>query len=301
MNDSRTRPAGVAVIAFIFLALAILALGIAARYVLLPGGTQALILLFTRLQWPVTLINLLAIPALLSAGFATLIFRGLWQGRMWGWAAAVFFSFLGMLGTLAVLAFFLAFSYHSPQTVGLTTLLFFLSALIFIYLLKTPPLPPPSPVMRPAAPAAQPPQAIAAAAVQVEPIPPSGRVPYATLHHAPTVALDPTPAPRPPKSPLACLFVLEGPEKGQRFDLYQTSVLIGRHPLQADIHLTDPTVSAEHARLFWDAETCWIEDLASTNGVYVRQHRVQKAPLQEGDIIQLGDTRLIFSRTCDPS
>ncbi len=299
MNDSRTRPAGVAVIAFIFLTLAILALGIAARYVLLPGGSQALILLFTRLQWPVTLINLLAIPALLAAGFATLIFRGLWQGRMWGWAAAVFFSFLGMLGTLALLAFFLAFSYRTPQTLGLTILLFFLSALIFIYLLKTPPRLPASPIIRPAAPAAQPPQAIAPAASRLEPLQPLARVPYATLHHAPTVALDPAPATQPLNQPLACLFVLEGPEKGQRFDLYQTSVLIGRHPLQADIHLTDPTVSAEHARLFWDAETCWIEDLASTNGVYVQQRRIQKAPLQEGDIIQLGDTRLIFSRVCD--
>jgi hypothetical protein len=46
-------------------------------------------------------------------------------------------------------------------------------------------------------------------------------------------------------------------------------------------------VSRRHARIYWDGNY-WIEDLGSSNGVYVGNDKVQKAPFRPGDTVTCG-------------
>ena len=81
---------------------------------------------------------------------------------------------------------------------------------------------------------------------------------------------------------------------GMRFRLEPVSV-IGRHP-DCTVRLDDSFVSAEHAQLTWGEGRWWISDLGSTNGTRVYGQRVT-APtgLRYGDVIELGDVRLVLS------
>jgi pSer/pThr/pTyr-binding forkhead associated (FHA) protein len=58
--------------------------------------------------------------------------------------------------------------------------------------------------------------------------------------------------------------------------------------------LSDPLVSAHHARLEWRDGQCTLLDLGSTNGTFVNGVRVQHRHLRLGDTIRVGATSLIF-------
>ncbi len=63
-----------------------------------------------------------------------------------------------------------------------------------------------------------------------------------------------------------------------------------------DVVLASPHASRHHARVFRTAEgTCWIEDLGSTNGTWVDGQRTEKAWLQPGSLVALGDETLRVS------
>ncbi len=63
-------------------------------------------------------------------------------------------------------------------------------------------------------------------------------------------------------------------------------LLIGRSA-ECQVQTQDAMVSRRHARIFWDGGYL-IEDLGSSNGVYVGQEKVQKAPFRPGDIVTCG-------------
>ena len=63
-------------------------------------------------------------------------------------------------------------------------------------------------------------------------------------------------------------------------------VLIGRAS-ECQIQTQDAMVSRRHARIIWDGNY-WIEDLGSSNGVYVGHERVQRAPFRIGDTVTCG-------------
>jgi hypothetical protein len=63
-------------------------------------------------------------------------------------------------------------------------------------------------------------------------------------------------------------------------------LLIGR-ATECQIQTQDAMVSRRHARIYWDGNY-WIEDLGSSNGVYVGQQKVQKAPFRPGDTVTCG-------------
>src|SRR6185295_9443585 len=67
------------------------------------------------------------------------------------------------------------------------------------------------------------------------------------------------------------------------FELAFEPVTIGR-ATECEINTQDAMVSRKHARLVWDGAYCWIEDLGSSNGVYVGREKVQRAPFGPGDI-----------------
>ena len=69
---------------------------------------------------------------------------------------------------------------------------------------------------------------------------------------------------------------------------------IGRDPSNA-IHLDNLSVSRFHAKIYKQDWPFFIEDLKSTNGVYVNEKKVSwKSPLSNNDIITIGKYTLIF-------
>jgi hypothetical protein len=69
-------------------------------------------------------------------------------------------------------------------------------------------------------------------------------------------------------------------------NLGSEAILIGRAN-EAQIQTQDAMVSRRHARIVWDGGY-WIEDLGSSNGVYVGHEKVQRAPFRPGDVVTCG-------------
>ena len=55
-------------------------------------------------------------------------------------------------------------------------------------------------------------------------------------------------------------------------------------------------MSRHHAQVITTTEGSWVEDLNSTNGMFVRGKRVRRHKLQEGDVIQLGIHEISYHR-----
>jgi ABC transport system ATP-binding/permease protein len=72
--------------------------------------------------------------------------------------------------------------------------------------------------------------------------------------------------------------------------LMDSGMVIGRGH-DCDVRLDDPLVSRRHARLLASEIGTGIEDLGSSNGLYVNgRRRPGITPLHPGDVIQLGGT-----------
>ena len=70
-------------------------------------------------------------------------------------------------------------------------------------------------------------------------------------------------------------------------------VIVGRSP-DNEIYIRSKFVSRHHCQLVSDESGCVIEDLNSTNGVFVRESQVKKYRLKDGDIVSLGVHELIY-------
>ncbi len=88
------------------------------------------------------------------------------------------------------------------------------------------------------------------------------------------------------------LLVLEGSSAGQRAELDQAPILIGRGT-DAAIRLDDDYVSTRHARVAASGDQWFVEDLGSTNGTYVGAARItQPTTITLGTQIRIGKTIL---------
>jgi hypothetical protein len=73
--------------------------------------------------------------------------------------------------------------------------------------------------------------------------------------------------------------------------------VIGRHPKLADLLLSSPHISGEHARIECVNGQFQIADMRSTNGVYTNSVRVSSsgpARIEDGDVITLADLNFTF-------
>jgi pSer/pThr/pTyr-binding forkhead associated (FHA) protein len=69
---------------------------------------------------------------------------------------------------------------------------------------------------------------------------------------------------------------------------------IGRSP-DCEVFLDDVTVSRKHAVLARTGDRFEVEDLGSLNGTFLNRKRIEKkAPLEDGDELQIGKYRLTF-------
>ncbi|MBW2610203.1 MAG: FHA domain-containing protein [Deltaproteobacteria bacterium] len=83
-------------------------------------------------------------------------------------------------------------------------------------------------------------------------------------------------------------------EKKEKIKLGEEEFLIGRIP-ECDIQLMVENVSREHARIIYRNEEYQIEDLGSTNGIYVNGIKVEKCILRSNDLIEIGGVKMLFS------
>ena len=90
------------------------------------------------------------------------------------------------------------------------------------------------------------------------------------------------------------LLVLQGPDKGRRYELPDAPALVGRE--SRSLPLSDNTVSRRHCDLVPSPAGEWVvRDLGSANGTWVNGGRVlTTAPLKIGDQLRVGRTLMVF-------
>jgi general secretion pathway protein A len=70
-------------------------------------------------------------------------------------------------------------------------------------------------------------------------------------------------------------------------------IIVGRSP-DNEIYVNSKFVSRHHAQLVSDDDGCVIEDLNSTNGLFIREKQVKKYRLRDGDVVSLGVHELVY-------
>jgi len=102
---------------------------------------------------------------------------------------------------------------------------------------------------------------------------------------------------------MAILIIVEGPAKGQKFALEQHElVMIGRDD-KCTFQIIDPQISRHHLQVKRNSETNGhlAIDFTSANGVYVNGKRITaETPLANGDLVQMGNTSIVYSVEDDP-
>jgi pSer/pThr/pTyr-binding forkhead associated (FHA) protein len=100
------------------------------------------------------------------------------------------------------------------------------------------------------------------------------------------------PKPKTRKGSPTHVLVVDGANKGERADLAEAPILIGRGA-DAAIRLDDDYVSTRHARIASSGDQWFVEDLGSTNGTYIGSARItQPTTLTLGTQVRIGKTLL---------
>jgi pSer/pThr/pTyr-binding forkhead associated (FHA) protein len=86
-----------------------------------------------------------------------------------------------------------------------------------------------------------------------------------------------------------------GGRVGETFPLDDGETTIGRSP-DCGIFLDDVTVSRRHAVVRVAEGRHELEDLGSLNGTFLNRKRIESAPLEDDDEVQVGKYRMIFLR-----
>ena len=84
-----------------------------------------------------------------------------------------------------------------------------------------------------------------------------------------------------------------GGRAGESFKPAGERTRIGRSP-ECEIFLDDVTVSRDHAVLVERNGRYVVADKGSLNGTFVNRKRIDSAPLEEGDELQIGKYRMTF-------
>jgi hypothetical protein len=80
---------------------------------------------------------------------------------------------------------------------------------------------------------------------------------------------------------------------GETIHLSGPEIIIGRGST-ATVIISDSGASRHHARILWGGKIAGLEDMQSTNGTKLNGTRVTSSPLDQGDVIQIGGTKMVF-------
>ena len=70
-------------------------------------------------------------------------------------------------------------------------------------------------------------------------------------------------------------------------------IIVGRTP-DNDLQIDSRFVSRHHCQIVTTMHSSVIEDLNSTNGIYVKSKRVRRHYLNDGDVVVIGKHELIY-------
>ena len=94
---------------------------------------------------------------------------------------------------------------------------------------------------------------------------------------------------------MASLFVIQGHDRGRRYELTELLVSVGRESFNG-IQLHDTEASRRHVELYRTEDSYRLVDLESSNGTFVNNQKVQEHLLKNGDRLEIGCTRDDFYR-----
>jgi len=92
----------------------------------------------------------------------------------------------------------------------------------------------------------------------------------------------------------AFLQILSGSKKGKAIKLLSSNIVIGRSSRCDLIFKEDPLCSPEHALIFKENNSYFIQSLDRQNPVFLNQKAIQKTSLKQKDEIQIGKIKLRF-------
>lgn len=117
---------------------------------------------------------------------------------------------------------------------------------------------------------------------------------HATGPSAPVI--DPTRPLHEPEPVVGWLVVRSGTRANEQVKLRAGSNVVGRDGRKSQVLVDDPSVSSEHAKIRWENGVFVIYDLASTNGTFVNNRRIEKQRLMDGDSVRLGRMEFVFKQ-----
>jgi general secretion pathway protein A len=92
------------------------------------------------------------------------------------------------------------------------------------------------------------------------------------------------------------LLASEGKTVMER-ELKPGRLVIGR-TADNDLQIDSKFISRHHCQIVTQADSCLIEDLNSTNGIYVQSKRVRRYNLNDGDVVQVGQHEIMYMDGC---
>jgi len=88
--------------------------------------------------------------------------------------------------------------------------------------------------------------------------------------------------------------VMFGGQKLGTHNITHCPFVVGREST-CDVVIDNVGISREHCQFTWDGKHYYVEDMESANGTYHHGQRIRKAPVANGDTIQIGKHSLVFS------
>lgn len=119
--------------------------------------------------------------------------------------------------------------------------------------------------------------------------------PFAPVEVAPSPAK--TEILRKPPAAIAYLIMTKGERVGKEFRLKaDEDTSIGRDAATNDVVVSDSAISRQHAKVRLEGDVFYIYDMGTTNHTFVNGREIQRQALQNGDIVQMGETSFVFKR-----
>jgi pSer/pThr/pTyr-binding forkhead associated (FHA) protein len=95
------------------------------------------------------------------------------------------------------------------------------------------------------------------------------------------------------EAPLARILLAAGGRTVSERVLYPGRLIIGRTAAN-DLQIESRFVSRHHCQIVTTAHNCVIEDLNSTNGIFMHSKRVRYHNLNDGDVVMIGQHELLY-------
>jgi general secretion pathway protein A len=93
--------------------------------------------------------------------------------------------------------------------------------------------------------------------------------------------------------PVGRILLASGGKTVVERELKPGRLVIGRTP-DNDLQIDSKFISRHHCQIVTQADSCLIEDLNSTNGIYVQSKRVRRYNLNDGDVVQVGQHEIMY-------